>query len=341
MIKSISLTNFRCHEAYYLDCKPDTTLILGSNGCGKTSVLEAIYILTRGKSFRATDPDIIKRGAPFYRISLEYVNGETVTAVYDGTVKTFTAYDKKSRRLPKKAKYPVVLFLPSDLNLISGAPSRRRDYFDRIFGELSDDYATSVSKYNKALRQRNELLKAEEFIPDAFFSWNLLLARLGSAIHRYRTEYIDKINQTIGDVYRSIAKNSDTLTLKYTSELADSTEEKYLRILEQNLEKDHYLGHTSFGIHRDDIDFVFNGASAEGSASRGETRSIILALKFVESNIITSLLGRRPIVLLDDVFSELDSTRQNCLVDNFKDNQVIITSVELRHNTHLETPPLG
>ena len=115
--------------------------IYGENGSGKTSVLEAIYILTRGKSFRATDPEIIKRGTDYYRIELEYINGETHTATYDGTTKTFLIMDKKSRRLPKKHKYPVVLFQPSDLNLISHSPGRRRDYFDRIFSQFDEKYS--------------------------------------------------------------------------------------------------------------------------------------------------------------------------------------------------------
>lgn len=327
IVKSVSLTNFRNHAAYRLDLNPDTTLILGANGFGKTSVLEALYILMRGKSFRATDPEILKRGENFYRISLEYSSGEEIIATYDGLVKTFIILDKKSRRLPKKYKYPVILFLPSDLNLVSGSPSRRRDYFDRIFSQLSEDYAAALSKYDKALRQRNELLKSEFLDKDTLFSWNLLLSRLGASLRSSREEFITEINQSLNSVYHSIAKNSDTVSLNYRSE-APASESEYLRILDSATEKDHYLGHTSFGVHRDDIDFIFNGKSADGSASRGETRSLILALKFVEARLIEKTLGKKPLVLLDDVFSELDSSRQQCLVDNFKDHQVIITSVE-------------
>ena len=147
IIKSIKLFNFRNHTEYLLFCDNTTSLILGENGSGKTSVLEAIYIATNGKSFRATDPEIIKRGASFYRIELEYNNGENNIVTYDGNNKTFIVMDKKSRRLPKKNKYPVILFQPSDLNLISHSPSRRRDYFDRIFSQFDENYATSLHKY--------------------------------------------------------------------------------------------------------------------------------------------------------------------------------------------------
>ena len=140
IIKSVKLTNFRNHSSYSLECNDETSLILGENGCGKTSVLEAIYILTCGKSFRATDSEILKRDKDFYRIELEFVSGEKNIAVYDGSIKTFLVSDKKTRRLPKKNKYPVVLFLPSDLNLISSSPSRRREYFNRVFSQFDENY---------------------------------------------------------------------------------------------------------------------------------------------------------------------------------------------------------
>ena len=133
IIKSIKLTNFRNHSDYYLDCDQNTSLILGKNGSGKTSVLEAIYISTRGKSFRATDAEIIKTNTDFYRVELEYKNGEQIIVTFDGKNKTFLVLDKKTRRLPKKNKYPIILFLPSDLNLISHSPGRRRDYFNLVF----------------------------------------------------------------------------------------------------------------------------------------------------------------------------------------------------------------
>lgn len=328
LIKKITLTNFRNHASYSLNCQPDTTLILGSNGSGKTSVLEAIYILTRGKSFRASDPEILKRDEAFYRIELEYETGEKIVATYDGKDKTFTALDKKSRRLPKKNKYPVVFFEPRDLNLISGSPSRHRDYFDRFFSQLSEEYNTTLSRYEKALKQRNELLKSETTTNADLFSWNLLLAKLGSSLAAFRARFTAEINETLNEIYHSIAENDDYIKLNYLSDAANFSENKYFTELKQNFTRDICLGHTNFGIHRDDFNFVFNGRDADGSASRGETRSIILALKFVEAKSLYEKLHQKPLVLLDDVFSELDETRRRCLVKNFKDHQVIITSVE-------------
>ncbi|MBR3248575.1 DNA replication and repair protein RecF [Candidatus Saccharibacteria bacterium] len=334
IIKSIKLTNFRNHSSYLLECEDETSLILGKNGCGKTSVLEAIYILTRGKSFRATDSEIIKRGTDYYRIELKYQNGDSIITTYDGKTKTFLSVDKKSARLPKKYRYPVILFLPSDLNLISHSPGRRRDYFDTFFSGLDETYAVNLSKYKKALRQRNEILKNEQITPSALFSWNLLLARLGTAIHNSRNDFIREVNSRLPATYHSIAKNDDEVQIVYQSEAKNLTEDKYLSHLEQNFQKDAYLGHTTFGIHRDEYLFEFNHKPANGSASRGETRSIILALKFIEAKLIEETLNQKPLILLDDVFSELDDSRRTCLVENFKHHQVIITSVERFDNNH-------
>lgn len=328
IIKNIQLTNFRNHSSYFLECKDETSLILGENGCGKTSVLEAIYILARGKSFRATDAEILKRGEAFYRIELNYTNGDRTVATFDGVDKFFHIADKKTKRLSKKQKYPVILFLPSDLNLISHSPGRRRDYFDNLFSDLDETYAESLSKYRKTLKQRNETLKKEHITPAELFSWNILLSRFGSKLSSLRAEYINKINSLFPETYHSIAKNDDEVAIIYQSEAKKLTENKYFNQLEQNFQKDLYLGHTSFGIHRDEYIFEFNHKPADGSASRGETRSIILALKFIEARLIEKILSQKPLILLDDVFSELDETRRECLVQNFKHHQVIITSVE-------------
>lgn len=326
-IKSVKLTNFRNHANYFLECNQNPTLILGNNGCGKTSVLEAIYILTQGKSFRASDRDIVKYGTDFYRAELEYISGEKVVAVYDGK-KVFSTLDKKTTRLPKKSKSPTVLFLPSDLNLISHSPGRRRDYFDRIFSQFNEDYAISLSKYEKALKQRNELLKQEQLIPEQTFSWNLMLAKYGSNLSTQRQKFIQEFNSSITKTYQSISDNHDNIQIDYQTEAHNYNESDFLKQLEQNFQKDHYIGHTSFGTHRDDYIFIFNQAPADTSASRGETRSIILALKFIEATLMEQKLGQKPLVLLDDVFSELDSTRRKCLTQNFKNHQTIITSVE-------------
>ena len=326
IIKNVRLDNFRIHDEYLLNCEKQTTLIVGENGIGKTSILEAIYILMRGKSFRAVDREILKRGADFYRVDLEYNNGEKMTAVYDGFKKTFRFKDKKSLRIPREMKYPVVLFLPEDLHLVATSPTKRRDYFDKFFAQLFENYYLSLNKYNKALKQRNELLKSEFADASALFSWNIMLAKYGTEIWNMRRKMIKEINLVFTENYRSIANIADEVRLILSDEVMD--ESIYLYKLEQNFERDRVVGNTSFGVHKDNYEFYFNGRLADGSASRGEVRSMILALKFIEARMMIDYLNKRPLILLDDVFSELDETRQKSLVQNFSEHQIILTSVQ-------------
>lgn len=328
MLDKVSLVNFRSHEKYELKCKPSTTLILGENGCGKTSVLEAVYLALRGKSFRAVDREILKWEQAFYRVEVEFTSGEKTVVIYDGVKKKFLVGDKKAARLPVKYKHPVVLFLPSDLELVEASASKRRDYFDRIIAQLDAKYSSSLWRYEKAMQQRNKLLKQEYLDEAALFSWNLLMAKYGVEIRKKRFELATEINERLTMVYRSIAENTDTVELVYGSYTEESSESEYLRLLSMDYERDKLTGHTNFGVHRDSWGFRFNGVEADGNASRGEMRSIILALKFIEADLLFETYGERPTVLLDDVFSELDDGRQRALIKNFEHNQVILTSVK-------------
>ena len=329
IIKDIKLSNFRCHAGYSLSFEKQTTQILGENGSGKTSVLEAIYLAVRGKSFKAVDREILRRGEDFYRVELSFLDGEKTVVTYDSTLKrkSFLVGDKKWARLPKKNRYPVVLFEPSDLALITSSPTRRRDYFDRFLTQLSDGYSNSLSRYNKALKQRNELLKQEFVEPLDLFSWDVMLARYGVLIRKARAALVASLNDRLTGVYRGIAENRDEVMLSYDSYTGEIEESEYLRLLSMDFSRDRLTGHTNFGIHKDDFVFMFNNVPAEGTASRGETRSIVLALKFIEAEMLCEELMRKPLVLLDDVFSELDEMRQKALVKNFQENQVILTSV--------------
>lgn len=335
IIQSVKLVNFRSHDEFLLQCNKKTSLLVGENGSGKTSVLEAIYEALRGKSFRATDEEILKRGTEFYRIELDFTDGTKTIVLYDGQRKQFLVEDKKKTRLPKKNRYPIVLFLPEDLHLVATSPTKRRNYFDRVISEFNELYSNSLLKYEKALRQRNELLKKHKIDEDDnkvidrdFFSWNILLAKYGLEIRNYRKQYLDKLNAEFNQVYHSIVENGDQVFLKINLFGGEITEADYFNRLENEFRRDLILGHTGFGIHRDDFIFLFNEKEADGTASRGELRSMILAMKFIEADLIFRETGKRPVVLLDDVFSELDNVRQKSLVKNFKDNQVIITSVD-------------
>ena len=155
-----------------------------------------------------------------------------------------------------------------------------------------------------------------------------MLVKYGLAVRGARRKFVQECNARLTEVYRTIAEVADVVAVKYGIQGEEVDESGYLKRLEQEFKIDVALGHTGFGVHRDGYEFMFNERVAEGSASRGEVRSMMLALKFIEAEFILGQTGRRPVVLLDDVFSELDEARQKCLVKNFKENQVIITSVE-------------
>lgn len=327
IISRVNLENFRSHEKFSLEFHELTMMIVGKNGCGKTSVLEAVYEGCQGKSFRAVDKEIIQRGKEYYRVEIFYTNGEKTTVFYDFSKnkKEFLTADKKSARLPRKNKYPIVLFEPNDLNLVGSSPSHKREFFDRTISQLTEIYSASLSKFNKALRQRNEALKQEFCSQNDIFSWNVMLAKYGSEISWVRGKMIENVNRKITGVYREIAENEDRVGIEFVSEVMD--ENQYLSELEKNFQKDRIVGHTTFGTQKDDYKFLFNDSLADGTASRGEIRSMVIALKFIEAEMLVEKTGKSPIILLDDVFSELDEKRQKSLAKKFKNNQVLITSV--------------
>ena len=328
IVERVKLKNFRSHGEYTLEFRKRTTMIAGENGCGKTSILEAVYEAMQGRSFRAVDREIVKEGEKFYRIELEYGSGEKMVVKYDAEAKTkeFLCGGKVMKRLGAKYKYPVVLFEPSDLGIVEASPARKRDYFDRLISQMSGSYNNFLLKFKKALKQRNELLKEEYLKEEALFAWDILLARYGTAISGVRRRVVEGISGKLTGEYRAIAGHGDEVGLRYVSEVG--SEQEYLRALGESYRRDRAVGHTTFGAQKDDYEFLFNGNLAEGRASRGETRSIVIALKFIEAETLAEVLGKKPLVLLDDVFSELDETRQKALARNFKENQVIITSVE-------------
>ena len=327
LVSCIKVQNVRVHKAYGVDILPSTTVITGANGSGKTSLIEALYIALQGSSFRGGDNDVLRGGASWYRIDIDFDDGETRTVKFDTTrtsgKKTFVIHNESHYRILPRFKYPVVLFEPDDLRLLSGSPSRRRDYFDRLIGQLDPLYATAVRKYERALRQRNNLLKQARVQADELFAWDVTLSEYGAYITKQRSFYIQRIQEQFESVYNKIAgvRHEVAITYPYAT-----SKQKILTDLHGALQKDQMTGHTSVGPHRHDILFTYNNAPALSVASRGEVRSVMLALKFIEVDILQDVFHVRPIILLDDVFSELDATRQRHLVDNFKNHQVIITS---------------
>jgi DNA replication and repair protein RecF len=209
--------------------------------------------------------------------------------------------------------------------LLHGSPTRRRQFIDRFASQLVPGYSRVLRRYERALSQRNRLLKSGGS-DQALFAWNVSLAQYGAQIVDVRVRLIERLNAGLEPTYRTIAQTKDNVSLHYSHTVIDHTEQKLLAELEARTERDRILGFTSVGAHRHDVLFSFNGAPAIGSASRGEVRTIILALKFLEVDIIQEVSGLPPVVLLDDVLSELDDRRQSHLATKFQSHQIIMTS---------------
>lgn len=329
-LTSLRVQHVRTHERFELELSPEVTLITGLNGSGKTSLLESIYISLQGSSFKGSDSEVLQYDKPWYRIDVQLNDGTNRTVKFDSlrttSKKQFEIEGKINYRLPYSSKYPVVLFEPDELRLISGSPSRRRQFIDRFISQFNPEYATSLRRYERALRQRNNILK-HRGANDDLFVWDVILSRYGAYIIQCRTKLLHQLQPLLETTYREISSTDDAVSITYSYTSSGITEQKLLSELHQSAERDKILGYTSVGPHRHDIIFSLNGNPAASAASRGETRTIVLALKFLEVDTLHEATRKPPIILLDDVFSELDEPRQQALMRHFSSYQTIITSV--------------
>ena len=334
-VTSLRVQNIRTHADYTLVASPDVSVVTGPNGSGKTSLIEALYIALQGSSFKGSDSDVLRRDASWYRIDVTFDDGTLRTVKFEPSRtsgrKQFEVGGKTQYRLGTQHKHPVVLFEPDDLRLLNGSPTRRRQFIDRFIGQLDPSYAVAIRRYDRALKQRNTLLKRSVASDDDLFAWNVSLSDYGAYIIQKRIEFIDRLNSRLNETYDLIARTNDAVTMRYSHHYPGGVQQKLLADLHRHVNKDRILGYTSVGPHRHDVLFDFNSSPALSVASRGEVRSVVLALKFLEVDIIRDITGKAPLILLDDVFSELDERRQNFLIGGAVQNQIIITSATGSH----------
>lgn len=328
-IKTLRVQQFRNHDDVSYTFSPSTTLIHGPNGAGKTSLLEALYVAFRGTSFKGVDKDIVNERRDWYRIDIED-DLHKRTVLFDNRfgkkLKQFVVDGKKTARLSKKDKRPIILFSPDDLRLITGSPARRRQYLDRMIAQYDDSYALAVRRYERALLQRNKLLKTPGLMPDTLFPWNVLLSENGSKIIEHRRTVIDYLNETLPGYYRDIAAHDAPVSIHYDH--ASHTPQELLHAYEKSYERDRALGSTHIGPHRHDFTVLLRSRQAADIASRGENRTLILALKYAEADILHEKYDELPLILLDDVFGELDKIHRESLIRTFTEYQVIITATD-------------
>ncbi len=327
----IRLQNFRSYDDTSFEIGTGVNIVVGPNAAGKTNLIEALMLAAIGQTYKSEE-NLIKDTKPWARIDVHTdQNDQRSVKILAGPkqIKEFELEQKTYKRFPYSKSHAVVLFEPNDLMLIHGEPSGRRKFVDDILSQLSSDYKTILGNYKRTLSQRNSLLKQDSGIEKQIFVWDVRLAELAGEIVEKRLALLASFNKQLGQTYSVIAKTPTKLEMHYSSKISHTNySSKLLKGLEESLNIDRARGFTGLGPHRDDIVFEMQNKKDASLASRGEARSLVLALKIIQLSLLEEKLGVKPLLLLDDVFSELDGQRRKSLTQHLKNHQTIITTTD-------------
>ena len=309
MLKRLSLTHFRSYTQLELDLSERVLVILGPNATGKTNILEALFTAATGRSFRAEDDTLIQYDQPGYRIDVTH-DEEMMSVAYQSRPKRkkFMRNEVAIPRHTLLGLHPVVLFDPTDSTLFSASPERRRRYIDLVLTQTNPLYHRAYVEYRRILKQRNSLLWRNRREPvrdmdDQLFILDTQLSEPAGALYYARRNFLEELEPSVKEKAEHISQKKLDLKIEYLEKTSDLNK----RLLE-NRQRDIILGTTSVGPHREDWHVIHDGQHLSLSASRGETRTAILALKLAEIEYIQAETEQTPLLLLDDVFSELDQS---------------------------------
>ena len=334
-LNNLQLTNFRNYRDCSIDFDSIKTLVVGENAQGKTNILEAVYLCGTTKSHRGSkDREMIQFNAEEAHIRM-FVKKEGISRKIDMHLKKNKPKGIAIDGIPiRKAGelfgiLNLVFFSPEDLNIIKNGPGERRRFIDLELCQLNKLYLSDLSNYNHILNQRNKLLKDLSFQPSLISTlevWDEQLAHYGTAIIRSRRDFIDEMNGIIGEIHSNITGGKEEIQLLYEP---STSEEHFLSVLSQNRERDCRFKMTSSGPHRDDLCVKINGMDIRKYGSQGQQRTAALSLKLSEIYMVKKRIKDMPVLLLDDVLSELDSNRQNYLLNSISQVQTMITCTGL------------
>jgi DNA replication and repair protein RecF len=334
-IKKLYLKNFRNHEHLVIGFDEKITFIYGNNGLGKTNILEAVYFLSTTKSLKAeVDKELINHNSNFLitqaviedseeEINLE-VSLDCIHSTNNRSIKKV-----KINQVPKSitffaGKLKSVLFTPADLDTLFSSSSVRRKYLDTIFYQISEEYKKAIIDYTKALKQRNKILEIYKETGrglEQLDFWTEVLMREGKTIQRYRDDFFNFFANNLNSLYEKL--NLKEIEIKIIYQKNEASLENF----QNNRNKEIYSGHTACGPHKDDFDIIFNSRDVSKFGSRGQQRISISVLKFTELDYIYNKTSEKPILLLDDIFSELDDLNKKAILNLVGNQQTIITSV--------------
>lgn len=333
MITYVRLQHFRSYTDGSFEFDPGVNIIVGPNASGKTTIIEAVLVALNGKSFKSSDKELVQTGALWARIDIGAQVGSRVCKLKHGddkVTKEFEVENKVYKRLPREKTEPTVLFEPNHLLLFHGSPELRRTFLDDLVSQIVPGYTTILNHYKRVLLQRNTLLK-QPGTPskEQLFVWNLRLSELAGKIVSERQAVIRKFNEQVNKLYSEISGTDAQIALSYATAINQGNyETSLLQALEKNIDRDSILGFTSAGPHREDLVTCINGSDVREVASRGEVRTIVLVLKMLEAQFVEAARGKRPVLLFDDVFSELDGKRRQALVSFLEPYQSLITTTD-------------
>lgn len=335
IIKSLKLKNFRNYELLSLDLNQATNIFYGDNAQGKTNILEAVYLCGTTKSHRGTkDRDMIRFGEEESHIEVVVEKGNVPYQI-DMHLKRNSpkgiAIDKVPIRRASElfGMLHLVFFSPEDLNIIKNGPAERRHFIDLELSQLDKVYLSHLSSYQRIVNQRNRLLKDmydRKELLDTLDIWDMQLADYGQRIIERRKQFVEEINEIVQEIHSKLTGEKETLRLSYES---SSAEIPLYDAIRRNRERDIRMKSTSVGPHRDDICFLADTLDIRKYGSQGQQRTAALSLKLSEIELVKRVIHDTPVLLLDDVLSELDKHRQNYLLDSIHEVQTLITCTGL------------
>ena len=339
-LKNITILNYKNIADAHLELSPKMNCFIGSNGVGKTNMLDAIYYLSFCHSmFTNVDSSVIRHEQDFFMIQGEYEtdshqNEEIYAGMKRGVKKQFKRNKKAYKRLSEHiGLIPLIIVSPDDTILIQGGSEERRRLLDIVISQYDSTYIDSLNRYNKALQQRNSLLKMEEE-PDTLVMqlWEEEMAKYGEQIYRKREEFIVRFIPVFQDIYSRISGNKEQVSIRYTSHCQRGA---LLDVIQRDRMKDRAIGYSLHGIHRDDIEMLLNGYPIKREGSQGQNKTYVISLKLAQFDFLRKTISATtPLLLLDDIFDKLDASRVEAIVNLVAGSnygQIFITDTNRDH----------
>lgn len=347
LLSSISIINFKNIKSENLNFSHKINCLIGNNGEGKTNVLDAIFYLSFCHSaFNSKDSDLITHGKDFFVLEGKYINNYNNNTsedyIYCGLKRGQKKHFKRNKKEYKKLSQhigliPLIFISPADISVINGGSEERRKLMDIVISQYKHEYLDTLLKYNKALQNRNKLLKQEETIDETLIELlEMQMAEYGDAIFKARLNYIEKLTPIFQTIYSKITNEHENITIDYVSHGQNGD---LLKTIQESRAKDLIMGYSLHGIHKDDIIIKLNGYPLKKEGSQGQIKSMVIALKLAQFLFLKQATKQKaPLLLLDDLFDKLDALRVENLVKLVAGNdfgQIFITDTNKDHLTDI------